>query len=105
MVTTAAHPSLFQALSLADGALRAGDPAAAGRLLEPLSPRFGDDPRLLHMLGLVAMHAPDFVAAESYFAGARAADPKAPALAFSHGTALRWLERHADAVDAYKTAT
>jgi tetratricopeptide (TPR) repeat protein len=104
MVTTAAHSGLLQALSLADGALRAGDPAAAARLLGPLLPSFGSDPRLLHMLGLVAMHQQDFAQAENLFARARMADPKAAALAFSHGTALRWLERHADAVEAYKTA-
>jgi tetratricopeptide (TPR) repeat protein len=105
MVTAAAHPSLAQALSLADGALRTGDPAGARRLLEPLLSGFGGDPRLLHMLGLAAMHAQEFEAAASYFAKARIADPEAAALAFSHGTALRWLERHSDAVEAYKAAT
>ena len=36
MVTTAANTPLPQALALADQALRAGDPAAAERVLTPL---------------------------------------------------------------------
>ena len=104
MVTTAAITPLPQALALADQALRAGDPATAERVLTPLLPPAGGDPRLLHMLGLVKMHQQDFALAASLFARARAADPRAAALAFSHGTALRWLEQPAEAAEAFRTA-
>jgi len=104
MVTTAAITPLPQALALADQALRAGDPATAERVLTPLLPPAGGDPRLLHMLGLVKMHQQDFAQAAGFFARARAADPRAAALAFSHGTALRWLEQPAEAAEAFRTA-
>src|SRR6185503_3339588 len=104
MVTTAAITPLPQALALADQALRAGDPAAAERVLTPLLPPAGGDPRLLHMMGLVKMHSQAFAEAAIFFARARAADPRAAALAFSHGTALRWLESGTDAVDAFREA-
>jgi tetratricopeptide (TPR) repeat protein len=102
MVTTAANTPLPQALVQADQALRAGDPAAAERVLTPLLP--GGDPRLLHMLGLAKMHQQDYPGAAGFFARARAADPKAATLAFSHGTALRWLERPAEAAQAFGEA-
>ena len=92
MVTTEANTPLPQALALADQALRAGDSAGAERVLAPLLPPAGGDPRLLHMLGLVKMHQQDHAQAAGFFARARAADPRAAVLAFSHGTALRWLE-------------
>jgi tetratricopeptide (TPR) repeat protein len=104
MVTTAAITPLPQALALADQALRAGDPAAAERMLTPLLPPAGGDPRLLHMLGLVKMHQQDFAPAAGFFSRARAADPGAAVLAFSHGTALRWLEQPAEAAEAFRTA-
>src|SRR3569833_4307954 len=104
MGTTAAITPLPQALALADQALRAGDPATAERVLPPLLPPAGGDPRLLHMLGLVKMHQQDFALAASLFARARAAAPRAAALAFSHGTALRWLEQTAEAAEAFRTA-
>jgi tetratricopeptide (TPR) repeat protein len=96
--------SLLPALAQAEQALRAGDPAAAEQALTPLLGAFGADPRLLHMMGLVKMHRRDFAEAASFFARARAADPRASALAFSHGTALRWLESGAEAVDAFREA-
>ena len=97
-------PSLLSALAYAEGALRAGDPGAAEKALAPLLGAFGDDPRLLHMMGLVKMHNRAFAEAASFFARARAADPRASALAFSHGTALRWLENVTEAVDAFREA-
>jgi tetratricopeptide (TPR) repeat protein len=100
MATTAANTPLLQALALADQALRAGDPVTAEQVLIPLLP--GGDPRLLHMLGLAKMHQQDYPGAAGFFARARAADPKAATLAFSHGTALRWLERPAEAVEAFE---
>ncbi len=105
MVTIVADPSLSRALALADQALRAGDPGTAERMLAPLLATSGSDPRLLHMLGLVKMHQQSFGPAVEFFAKARAADPKAAPLAFGHGTALRWLERHAEAVEAFRDAT
>ena len=50
MVTTAANTPLPQALVQADQALRAGDPAAAERVLTPLL--LGGDPRLLRPAGI-----------------------------------------------------
>ena len=104
MVTFQANLGLPAALAQADQALRAGDPAAAEQVLIPLLDRFGADPRLLHMVGLVKMHQRTFEQAADFFARARAADPKAAALAFSHGTALRWLDRPAEAAEAFRTA-
>ena len=104
MVTTEANTPLPQALALADQALRAGDSAGAERVLAPLLPPAGGDPRLLHMLGLVKMHQQDHAQAARFFARARVADPRAAVLAFSHGTALRWLERPAEAATAFGEA-
>jgi len=104
MVTLQADPPVQQTLSLASQFLRGGDPGAADRLLAPLLERLPADPRLLHLAGLVRMHQERFEEAAQFFARARAADPREAALAFSHGTALRWLERHPEAVDAFKQA-
>ena len=104
MVTTEANTPLPQALALADQALRAGDAAGAEHVLAPLLPPTGGDPRLLHMLGLVKMHQQDHAQAADFFARARVADPRAAVLAFSHGTALRWLERRAEAAVAFGEA-
>src|ERR1700760_4846473 len=104
MVTTEANTPLPQALALADQALRAGDSAGAERVLASLLPPADGDPRLLHMLGLVKMHQKDHAQAASFFARARAADPRAAVLAFSHGTALRWLEQPAQAAEAFGEA-
>lgn len=103
MVTIKTNPGVARALAQADQALRAGDPAAAEGVLLPLSGEA--DPRLLHMMGLVKMHARDFQEAAGFFARARAADPRAAVLAFSHGTALRWLEQPAEAAEAFAAAT
>lgn len=92
------------ALAQAERALRAGDPDGAERLLAPLLSAFAHDPRLLHMMGLVEMHRSAYARAAGFFARARAADPRASALAFSHGTALRWLERGTEAVAAFREA-
>jgi tetratricopeptide (TPR) repeat protein len=43
--------------------------------------------------GLVRMHQQRFEEAAQFFGKARKADPREAVLAFSHGTALRWLER------------
>lgn len=51
------------------------------------------------------MHQQRLADAALCFAKARAANPREAVLAFSHGTALRWLERHHEAVDAFKEAT
>jgi len=96
--------SLLPALGHAEQALRAGDPDGAERLLAPLLRASANDPRLLHMMGLVEMHRSAYAQAASFFARARAADPRASALAFSHGTALRWLERREEAVEAFRAA-
>src|SRR3954464_10391647 len=104
MATMMENASLPRALAVADQALRAGDPGAAEQALTPLLRLSGADPRLLHMMGLVKMHSRNFEEAARFFAKAREADPKAAALAFSHGTALRWLERPTEAVEAFRAA-
>src|SRR5882757_9535542 len=105
MVTVQAHSEVQQALALASQFLRAGDAEAADRALAPHLKRFAADPRLLHLSGLVRMHQQRFQEAADSFAAARTADPREAVLAFSHGTALRWLERHVEAIDAFKEAT
>ena len=104
MVTVQANPALQQALALANQFLRAGDAQGADSALAPLRDRFGDDPRLLHLTGLIRMHQQRFAEASDAFARARAANPREAVLAFSHGTALRWLEHHDQAVDAFRDA-
>src|SRR3954468_3419752 len=103
MVSIEQNASLRQALALADQALRAGNPAAAEQVLTPLLGSSAD-PRLLHMMGLAKMHSRDFEQAAEFFARARAADPRAAVLAFSHGTALRWLARPTEAAEAFRAA-
>ena len=105
MVTLQATPALQQSLLLADQMLRAGDADAAGRVLDPLLDRFPADPRLLHLSGLIRMHQQRHEEAAGLFARARAAEPREAVLAFSHGTALRWLERHGQAAEAFRDAT
>jgi tetratricopeptide (TPR) repeat protein len=102
MVTTAAQPAVQQALVLASQALQAGDLERADRTLTPLLAR--QDPRVLHLAGLVRMHQQRFEEAAQFFAQACKADPREAVLAFSLGTALRWLERQAEAVEAFKDA-
>lgn len=102
MVTRPANPALLQALGTASQALRAGDTGAADRVLAPLLTQA--DPRVLHLAGLVRMHQERHGEAAELFARARAADPSAAQLAFSHGTALRWLQRAGDAAQAFKAA-
>jgi tetratricopeptide (TPR) repeat protein len=102
MVKPATNPALLQALGTASQALRAGNPDAADRALAPVLSQ--EDPRVLHLAGLVRMHQQRHEEAAELFARARTADPTAAALAFSHGTALRWLQRPAEAAQAFKTA-
>ncbi len=104
MVTIQAIPALQHTLALANQYLRAGDAEAADAALAPLLERFADDPRLLHVAGLVRMHQQRFEEAARQFEKARAANPREAVLAFSHGTALRWLERHGEAIEAFKHA-
>src|SRR5450432_2655005 len=104
MVTIQAIPAHQHTLALANQYLRAGDAEAANAALAPLLERFADDPRLLHLAGLVRMHQQQFEEAARLFEKARAANPREAVLAFSHGTALRWLERHGEAIEAFKHA-
>ena len=104
MVTVQANRALQHALAQANQLLRAGDSEAADTALAPLLDHFADDPRLLHLTGLVRMHQQRHQAAAELFAKARAANPREAVLAFSHGTALRWLERHGEAVEAFQDA-
>jgi len=104
MVTIQEKESLRQALAAASAALQAGDVAAADRAIERgLGPAVSD-PAFLHMAGLVRMHQQRYADAAALFARARAADPRASRLAFSHATALQWLERPADALAALQDA-
>ena len=102
MVTIQANPALLQALGTASQALQMGDTGAADRALAPLLTQ--GDPRVLHLAGLVRMHQERHEEAADLFARARAADPRAAMLAFSHGTALRWLQRTPEAAQAFKAA-
>jgi tetratricopeptide (TPR) repeat protein len=104
MVTTPFKEDIRQAVALAGQALGAGDAEGAGRQLAPLLQQAGTDPQLLHMAGLVCMHQRRFEEAAGFFARARVADPNAATLAFSHATALQWLERDADALRALRDA-
>ena len=104
MVEIQAGPALQQALALAAESLSAGDPQGADRALAPLLDRFPADPRLLHMAGMVRMHQQKAADAAQLFSRARAADPRAAQLAFSHGTALQWLEQPEEAVAAFRDA-
>ena len=102
MVTIQANPALLQALGTASQALQMGDTGAADRALAPLLTQ--GDPRVQHLAGLVRMHQERHEEAADLFARARAADPRAAMLAFSHGTALRWLQRTPEAAQAFKAA-
>jgi tetratricopeptide (TPR) repeat protein len=104
MVVLTANSAVNPALARANQLLQAGDTEAADRTLAPLLERFSGDPRLLHMAGLVRMHQQRYPDAAELFQKARAANPREAVLAFSHGTALRWLERHREAVDAFEQA-
>ena len=102
MVKTQANPALQQVIALASQSLRTGDIEGADRALTPLLDR--SDPRLLHLAGLVRMHQQRFEDAAQLFSRARTADPGEALLAFSHGTALQWLERPDEAVAAFRDA-
>ena len=104
MITPPVKDNVRQAVALAGQALEAGDSEGAERRLAPLLQQAGGDPRLLHMAGLVRMHQQRFEEAAGFFARARTADPDAAALAFSHATALQWLERNEDALHALREA-
>ena len=104
MVAIQAGSALQQALVLAAQSLGAGDAQGADRALSPLLDRFPADPRLLHMAGMIRMHQQKAADAAQLFSRARAADPRAPQLAFSHGTALQWLEQPEEAVAAFRDA-
>lgn len=104
MIAFPANDTVHNALTLASRALEAGDAQGADRTLAPLLAEFGSDPRLLHMAGLVRMHQQRHEDAAELFARARAADPRSARLAFSHATALQWLERPDDALVALRDA-
>jgi tetratricopeptide (TPR) repeat protein len=99
------NPAIPEALARASQLLQAGDSEGANRLLTPLLERFPADPRLLHLAGVARMHQNDHAGAAALFARARAANPAEAVLAFSHATALRWLERHDEAAEAFVEAT
>ncbi len=104
MVTLQAPPALQQSLFLANQMLRAGDLDAADRTIAPLLEHFPANPKLLHLAGLIRMHQQRHQEAADFFAGARAAEPREAVLAFSHGTALRWLEQQSQAAQAFRDA-
>ncbi len=104
MVTIRGKEGVRQVLVAANAALQAGEVATADQLIRLYLDDGSSDPALLHTAGLVRMHQQQFVAAVDFFARARAADPGAAPLAFSHGTALRWLGRPAEAVEAFRAA-
>jgi tetratricopeptide (TPR) repeat protein len=104
MVTIQEKAHGRQALTAASAALQAGDVGGASRIIEPHLDRSTTDPALLHMAGLVRMHEQRFEDAALLFARARAADPRAAQLAFSHATALQWQGRPQEALAALKDA-
>jgi tetratricopeptide (TPR) repeat protein len=104
MITFLANDSVHNAVTQASRALEEGDAQRADQALAPLLADFASDPRLLHMAGLVRMHQQRYEDAAELFARARAADPRAARLAFSHATALQWLERPDDALVALRDA-
>ena len=104
MVLTQEIEELGPALTAASAALQAGDPAGAERALAPHLAPSAANPALLNMAGLVRMHQQRFAEAAGFFARARAADPRAARLAFSHATALQWLEQPQAALAALKEA-
>ena len=104
MVVFAGGSAINQALSQASQHLQAGNTAAADAMLLPLLEQFSSDPRLLHLVGTVRMHQNRHAEAAQLFERARTANPREAVLAFSHATALRWLERHGEAADAFGEA-
>ena len=104
MVSIQEKDSVRQVLAAAGAALQAGDVAGADRIMAPHLGPSAADPALLHMAGLVRMHQQRFADAAACFARARAADPRAAELAFSHATALQWLGQPQEALAALKDA-
>ncbi|HET7086657.1 MAG TPA: tetratricopeptide repeat protein [Rhizomicrobium sp.] len=84
--------------------LQAGDAEGADRLLAPCLEEGSSDPRLLHLMGTVRMRQQRFADAARFFAQARQANPDEAVLAFSHGTALRFLEQQREAAAAFQAA-
>jgi tetratricopeptide (TPR) repeat protein len=104
MVSIQEKDGVRQVLAAAGAALQAGDVAGADRIMTPHQGPSAADPALLHMAGLVRMHQQRFADAAACFARARAADPRAAELAFSHATALQWLGQPQEALAALKDA-
>ncbi len=104
MVVLAGDSAINHALAQASQLLQAGNADAADHVLAPLLEKFANDPRLLHLAGTVRMHQNRHAEAAQLFEKARATDPREAVLAFSHATALRWLERHGEAADAFGEA-
>ena len=104
MVVFAGDSAINHALAQASQLLQAGNAEAADQVLAPLLERFSNDPRLLHLAGTVRMHQTRHADAAQLFEKARAANPREAVLAFSHATALRWLERHGEAAHAFGEA-
>jgi len=105
MATMTANSAIPEALARASHALQAGNAEAAERTLMPLLERFPTDPRLLHLAGVMRMHQQRHAEAAGLFERSRAANPAEAVLAFSHATALRWLERQDEAAQAFLAAT
>ncbi len=104
MVSIQEKNGVQEVLAAASAALQKGDVAGADRIMAPHLGPSAADPALLHMAGLVRMHQQRFEDAAACFARARAADPRAAELAFSHATALQWLGRPQEALAALKDA-
>ena len=104
MATIHERQQVAKVLAATGAALQAGDIEAAELAIQPHLYPACADPTVLHMGGLVRMHQQRYADAASLFARARAADPQAAKLAFSHATALQWLERPDEALAALKDA-
>lgn len=104
MVTVSEQDYRQHVLATVGSALQMGDLGSAGRILEPLLDASLNDAAMLNMAGLLRMHQQRFAEAADFFSRARIADPYAARLAFSHGTALQWLERADEAIGAFQDA-
>lgn len=97
--------AIHQTLQLAARFLQQGDPAAAEKLLEPLTDRaVPGGAYALHLMGIVRLHQQRPEEAVAFLSRARAADPQQPQNLLVLGKALARLGRFDEAVAALRDA-
>ena len=105
MVTTRLSPQNQSAVALAQQFLQRGDPAGAELALTPLFSRgLGSDPGVLHLTGVIRLQQGRFAEATGLLARARAADPRQPHFALTHGIALGRQGLMEEALAAWRAA-